>query len=272
MRLRTVENKLGQILQQTKLAEDEARQMGQGFLRQFRGGEGSVVAPEFLSHGLATIDLLFALVLLLVAGSYLVTSLYTDRRDQSILFWKSLPVSEYQNVLTKLGAGVLGAPVFYTLAAMLTGILYLLIFAVYGSVFWDLALPGVGPTLTTFLASAIGLVLGWLLLALWLLPIFCWLLFCSAAARKAPFLIALGVPLAAIVLEAWVLGSAHFGGIVKNQLYAALTALQTLLHHPGQFVSLFGEALTVLALWMGLVLSVIFIAISVWLRRQHYEI
>src|SRR5690625_2852310 len=83
------------------------------------------IHPNILTTGLASFQAIFVLILLLTIPFYLLSCLYTDRRDQSILFWKSLPVSETRSVLTKLGTAVFLAPAIYTLGHRYRHVLYI---------------------------------------------------------------------------------------------------------------------------------------------------
>lgn len=235
-------------------------------------GDGFALSHELLTHGFATIYSIFNVVLLLVVASYFVSALYNDRRDKSILFWKSLPVSEWKNVLTKLGAGTLGAPLFYAAAALLAGAASVLIIMVYAGLVWNIPTPSLGSILAAYFSSAVGLVLGWLLVSLWLLPVYCWLLLCSAVARKAPFLLAIGVPLALIVLEAWVFGGAKVAHIVKAPLSSGGAAFQEIVHMPSRFGTELLAAFSAPAMWLGLIVSAVLLAACVWLRTFKYEI
>ena len=228
--------------------------------------------PELLSMALGALYIIFMLVFLLVQPSYLLGCLYGDRRDQSILFWKSLPVSECCNVLTKLGTATLSGPLAYAGAALATGAIYLVLLMLYAGWFLDLALPNLGRILGAYLGSIAGLVAAWLLLVLWALPVFCWMMLCSAWAKKTPFLLALGVPMVLVVLEFWMLGSAYLGQAIKGQIHAALAPLGEVMPYPGRIANQLGEALASPALWVGLLISGLFLAACVWLRNYRYEI
>lgn len=272
---------LGQVTFQYKQAgiswdlefsEKHSHEMDPDFLRQLTSGELYSAHPQVLGVGLGVLHMIFALVLLLVLNSYFLGSLYSDRRDQSILFWKSLPVTERQNVFTKLGAGVLGAPMFYGAAALVTGAFYLILISVYAGLFLGLPLPGFGMLLSSFLGSVIGLIAGWLLMSLWALPIFCWLMFCSALAKKVPFLMALGIPLVLVVLEFWVLGTTHIGGAIKHQINGALASLGKVIPFPDQIGYQVSQSMAEPALWIGLLFSGLLLAGCIWLRNYRYEI
>lgn len=265
------QNKIGNFLENARIEHHHEVRQGAKFVEGL-GIDPTSGAPEYLIHGLAAVYALFVLVLLLVLVFYFVDALYSDRRDQSILFWKSLPVGERTTVLAKLGAGTAGAPIVYAAAALATGAFYLLVFLVYAKLFWGLPVPGIGSVILAFLTSTVGLILGWWLLVLWLLPLFCWLLFSSAVARKAPFMIALGVPLGLAVVEVWVLGSAHLLSVLKNQLIAGLFHLLSLIHSPEAIGEKLVSTFSSIQLWGGLIVSAGFLSASVWLRHNRWEI
>ena len=134
---------------------------------------------------------------------YCLSALYDDRRDRSVLFWKSLPVSDAQTVLSKAAIALLVAPLIVTAAASLTSLALLLILS---SV---LALNGIH-VFAELLASP-GLYLGPLrvfgllpVYCLWALPTVGWLLMVSSWARSKVFLWAMGIPLLLLVLTVWV--------------------------------------------------------------------
>lgn len=228
--------------------------------------------PGYLVHGLAAVFTVFALILLLVLLFYFVDTLYSDRRDQSVLFWKSMPVSERETVLTKLAAGLLGAPAVYAGAALLTGAFFLLSFLVYAGMVWDIPVPDIASVLLTFFKCAVGLILGWMLMALWYLPLFTWLMFSSAFVRKSPFMLALGIPLALIVLEKWVLGSHYLFRILANQIGDGFYIFEVMINDPLSLPEHLTSMLSAPHFWLGLASGALFLSACVWLRNNRWEI
>lgn len=265
------QNKIGGLLERANIERSDVKQ-GADILEVWGDNATSEPDLEYLTHGLAGLYSLFVLVLLLVLSFYFADALYSDRRDQSILFWKSLPVAEHKTILAKLAAGTMGAPLFYAAAAFTTGVFYLLTLSLYAKVFWNLPVPGLGAVLAAFFTSTVGLILGWMLLVIWYLPIFCWLLFTSAVARKAPFLIALGIPLALVVLEAWVFGTRHLFTVVKDQTVAGLYHLHSVAHDPAAVGEYLISTLSSVQLWAGLAISAAFLVACSWLRHNRWEL
>ncbi len=139
------------------------------------------------------------LVLAFVVFFYCLGALYDDRRDRSILFWKSLPLSDTQTVLSKVISALIIAPLVATLAAVATMFGFLLIISIVA-----VTHGGSPTTLIWGPASPVSLSAGLLaaipVYALWALPTAGWLLLCSAWAKSKPFLWAVMLPLFAGII------------------------------------------------------------------------
>lgn len=138
------------------------------------------------------LSLPFVIVFFFCQVIYLLNALYQDRKDMSILFWQSMPVSNMQTVIAKIITVVVVSPVF-TVAVML--VLYLLSIASLVFVGFRLGLEVEG---FAFMLAAVVANLGVIYLfiatsALWLMPLIGWLLLFSAFARRAPMLWAIGI-------------------------------------------------------------------------------
>lgn len=133
--------------------------------------------------------------------------LYEERRDRSILFWKSMPVTDWQEVAAKFVAAVAIAPVIFLVIAIVTQLVVVFLMSIMvlfqgGPVLelWPLGfmLSGWVTFLTVYLAQA-----------LWALPIMAWLLLVGAFANRLPFMWALLVPGVLMLVEKIFLDSAH---------------------------------------------------------------
>ena len=136
------------------------------------------------------------IVMVFVMFFYCLGALYDERKDRSVLFWKSLPLSDGETVLSKVVTAVVVVPLLATLAAIATmfGFLLLLSVAVmvHGGNPWELIWgPGTPLAISLSMLAAIPVY------ALWALPTVGWLMLCSAWARSVPFLWAVLVPLLA---------------------------------------------------------------------------
>ncbi|WP_238346110.1 hypothetical protein [Luteimonas saliphila] len=141
-------------------------------------------------------------VLAFVMFFYCLGALYDERKDRSVLFWKSLPLSDGSTVLSKVASAALVAPLLATLAAIATLFGFLALISVvvlfYGgnplTLLWGPASPLV---LSAQYIAAIPVY------ALWAMPTIGWLMLCSAWARSKPFLWAIMIPLFAGIFVGW---------------------------------------------------------------------
>ncbi|MEO8777260.1 MAG: hypothetical protein ABI389_01160 [Rhodanobacter sp.] len=218
---------------------------------------------------------------------YCLGALYDDRRDRSILFWKSLPISDSATVLSKVVSATLVAPLIAIVTGIIVGILLLLILAVtlsfHGVNVWQILLLA-HPFRVTF--NLIGYIPVYLL---WALPTIGWLMLCSAWAHGKPFLWALALPVATGLLVTWfgIMGifklsaSWFWINIVMRGLFSAFPGTSVLWnaghisigHVPGQpgldpmNLSQTYALLTTPNLWIGVILGLAMLAGAVWFRR-----
>ena len=149
----------------------------------------------------------FFAVMSLYSTWYLLDCLYADRKDHSVLFWKSLPISDTASVLAKLCTGLIVIPLVYFLAADVTTLLLAFIISVrarnsFASALWQ---PDVWLQLQALWSYLI------VTTAIWYLPFAGWLIVVSAWARRAVMLWSVMPLLAAYLLERWFLGTHYVG-------------------------------------------------------------
>jgi ABC-2 type transport system permease protein len=133
---------------------------------------------------------------------YCLGALYDERKDRSVLFWKSLPLSDRDTVLSKVVSATVVAPVIASCVALVTMFGFLLLLSglvlMHGGspmrLLWG---PGSPLSIAAQFIAAIPVY------ALWSLPTVGWLLLCSAWARSKPFLWALMIPAFAGIFVSW---------------------------------------------------------------------
>jgi ABC-2 type transport system permease protein len=228
---------------------------------------------------------------------YCLGALYDDRRDRSILFWKSLPVSDTNTVLSKALMALVAVPLIVAAIAFVASFAIILMASIALSfhginVFGDL-LSSTGFWLSPF--RMLSLVPVYLL---WALPTVGWLLLVSSWARSKVFLWAVGGPLMSGALLAWanyafkmginiewffqqvvlrLLGSVLPGSwfIFDHSARHAMEHADDMDNNPalqiGQFFAQAYGSLASPTLWIGVVAGVAMIAGAVWLRRWREE-
>lgn len=208
---------------------------------------------------------------MLVTIFYCLDALYGERRDRSILFWKSLPVSDLTTVLTKACIPILIIPLITFAVTFVTQSVMVLLSTV--------VLGGSGMAVAPFWAQLhfwhmSGMLLFHLvaLHGLWYAPFYGWLLLVSAWARRAPLLWAALPPLAIGIVEKIAFGTSYFGGMLHERFMGpshhaeAMPALTTI----DKLTPLTPvEFLTGPGLYVGLLVTAIFLAIAVRLRRYR---
>ncbi|MEO8162006.1 MAG: hypothetical protein ABI588_11365 [Arenimonas sp.] len=155
-----------------------------------------------ISHGYIGTSAPLFMVMAFVVFFFSLGCLFDERKDRSVLFWKSLPVSDTETVLSKVAMALVGAPLLTFAFAMATSLAALLIILL-GAAASGLNLFG------GVLGSAAVYTAPFQLLAMlpvylvWALPTVGWLMMVSSWAKTKVFLWAVGVPVLTGVLLAW---------------------------------------------------------------------
>jgi len=208
----------------------------------------------------------------IVGVFYCLDALHGERRDRSILFWKSLPVSDLTTVLSK---AIIPLAVLPMIAFALT-VCVQLIMVLMTSV--NLLMHGMSPATTCahfpVFQNWLVMLYGLIAIALWHAPIYGWLLLVSGWARRATFLWAVLPFIAIQIFEKITFGTSYFASILKHRLmgfaphafgfhgqgHPTIDSLSQLT--PGTYLSSAG-------LWLGLLFAAAFIAAAVRLRRYR---
>lgn len=207
----------------------------------------------------------------IVGFVYCLDALYGERRDRSILFWKSLPVSDVTTVLSKASIPLVVLPL---IAYALSIITQLLLFPLT-----VMALMRSGANAWAeldFLRGLLIMAYGLIVHALWFAPIYGWLLLVSAWARRAPVLWALLPPLAISAVERILFNTWTFMYMMQYRVMGAMREAFTWTKgshdidrlsqlSPGKFLSAPG-------LWVGLLFAAGCLAAAVRLRRNREPI
>ncbi|MCK9539904.1 hypothetical protein [Dokdonella sp.] len=227
---------------------------------------------------------------------YLLGALYDDRRDRSVLFWKSLPVSDLATVASKALTALILIPLIALVVATLGYLVFALVVTTWVGVHGINALPALlaAHPIGMFTQLAMIVAAG----VLWALPAVGWLLFWSAWSRSKPFLWAVMLPVIVLVLDGWVgmLGAPQAGGVLNlahilgRLLFSIMPA--GWLSAPGLGLKLGGNVslglddehvlaslgsghlpalLASADLWIGVLAGLLLLAAAVWLRGRRIE-
>lgn len=206
----------------------------------------------------------------LISVFYSVETLYGERRDRSILFWKSLPVSDLTSVLAKASIPLFVLPVIaYGVTLVLEIIMLLLSSAVVAgnglsvTQFWNHL--QMFPMMFNLFYHIVTVHM------LWYAPLYAWLLLISAWAKRVPFLWAVLPPFAIGIFEKMAFHTAHFAAFMQWRFSGGREAIEGAQGNvldpemhltPGPFLATPG-------LWLGLLFAAVFLIAAARLRRQR---
>jgi len=216
------------------------------------------------------VAMIMILTAFIVGLFYCLDALHGERRERSILFWKSLPVSDLTTLLSKATIPLVVLPIVAFVVIVATQFIMLLMSSV--------ALLGSGLVSTTWthfnlLPQSVILLYSLIVIVLWHAPIYSWALLVSGVARRATFLWAV-LPLIAIgVLEKIAFNTLHFATLVKDRVFGAGDTAFAF-HHSGVAIDSLsqltpGRYLSTPGLWIGLVFASVFFIAAVRLRRYR---
>lgn len=152
---------------------------------------------------------IFFVALAILTTFYSLDSLYAERKDKSILFWRSLPVTDAETVISKLLTALFVLPLVTFAGIVVTHLVDLIITSI-----WVAAKGGSAGTL---IWGSISLIDNWataliVLIAsgLWMSPLIGWFLFVSTWSKRMPLLMAFMPPILIALLEGIIFRSQHF--------------------------------------------------------------
>jgi ABC-2 type transport system permease protein len=218
---------------------------------------------------------------------YLLDALQGERRDRSVLFWKSLPVSDTTAVLTKLFTAMAVAPAI-ALAVIIATQVVVLVLSSLGVLF---AGSSPAPLWTNLILFQVVVVVIYALIvvSLWFAPIYGWLMLVSSWAKRSTFLWAVLPPVAIIVFERLAFGTRYFARMLSYRLGDGIESafIDGELRRRGDVGAEFAvraEEHDLLAtldpagflgnpyLWVGLAVAAGFVAAAIWMRRYREPI
>jgi ABC-2 type transport system permease protein len=230
-----------------------------------------IILPYDIAAGLIMATAFF------VGLYYCLDALHSERRDRSILFWKSLPVSDLTTVLSKASIPLALMLFSFVLTFVTQFIMLLLSSAV---VLADgLSVATLWTNVSLFQSSLMLLYHLVTVHALWYAPIYAWLLLVSAWARRAPFLWAVLPPLAISAVEKIAFNTTHFASWVAYR-FSGPEAFNVS-SSPGLSAQAGGVSMTGMAsldpekflstpgLWIGLIVAAALLFAASQLRRYR---
>ena len=257
--------------------------------------EGVVVqvpaAGQWAGVALLGMAVPFYFTLLFTQFFYALNSLFDDRKDRSVLFWKSLPASDLETVLSKVFVASVVLPLVALLFTLGTQALFALVAwlrvdaigaqlgAAFGAEAAGAAHAFVGALASPELwlvdvATLLWVVFGFML---WTLPIVGYALLVSAATPRSPFVFAALLVAGLVLAESLLFGSDWFLGQLAEHAIAPIAGIDRSAdlpahgHLPGFSDGQLLSSFTAPGLWAGVLVGLLFIGGAVWARRYRDE-
>jgi len=229
-----------------------------GLPHAMRSGEGqSRIALPYSLAAFATLATVFV-----VAGLYCLEALRGERRDRSLLFWKSMPVSDAVTVAAKAIVPLVVAPMTALVIALAAQVLMLAISTLF------LLGAGASPaplwSKVGFTDMLVNLPYGLLAMALWYAPVFGLLLLVSAWARRTPILWAAAPPVALCLLER-MFGSTRIFDFLRHRAYGGFS--EAFSGRDDGYAADPAKYLASPQLWIGLGVAVVCLVAAARLRQ-----
>jgi len=205
----------------------------------------------------------------LVALFFCLDALFGERRDRSILFWKSLPVSDLTVVLSKMTIPVVVIPVVCFLVTLATQAVLILIGAL---LMWSGVMPAMSlRDMPLVQMSGMLFVHLFALQGIWFAPIYAWLLLVAAWAKRAPLLWAILPPAGIAIVERIAYRTSYFAEMLRYRFKGGFGAGFDLSqgHVYGMVSVNLGQFFLSPGLWGGLFVAGVFLAGAVRLRRYR---
>jgi ABC-2 type transport system permease protein len=203
----------------------------------------------------------------IVSFYYALDTLYGERRDRTILFWKSLPVSDLTTVLAKAFVLLLALPLISVAITVVTeAIIFLMSSAVLAAnglsvaALWTQLQP-----LQTMAGLFYHIVTVHIL---WYAPMYMWLLLISAWSKRAPLLWALLPPFAIVVFERVAFHTRYFQYFLYNRVAGGNDSNSSSMLDPEMRMPIVHFMITP-ALWIGLLFAAVFLVAAARLRRAR---
>ncbi len=227
---------------------------------------------------------IFLIALAFLTIFYCLDSLYAERKDKSILFWRSLPVTDAETVISKLLTAVVVLPLVMSAGIFLTHLLNLIVTSIWvsskggsaGTLIW-----GSVPILDNWLAAFIVIIST----GIWMSPFIGWFLLVSAWTRRMPLLVAF-MPIIVIPLLEWIVFRTRFFASAVADRGDNLPIFRDLdverffeneewMHGINELSLLehldIGKFLSHHETWIGIIVCGLFVTAAIYVRRYRDE-
>ena len=245
------------------------------------------VRAAALSFTMIGLSVSFIIAMWILTIFYTLDALYAERKDRSILFWRSIPVTDSETVISKLLTAMITIPLVTFAVIIVTQLLVLLSLTVQvdfrGGSPWHMIWQA-APFADTWAATIVLL----LALPLWLSPFIGWFLFVSAFTKRSPLLVA-AMPIVLLPMferlffDSTLLAEAFFVRSIQFPLFTGVDNMDLIFQEGEDLAALAEAELSVFGLldvgnflaspqlWIGVVVCGLFTAAAIYVRRYRDE-
>jgi ABC-2 type transport system permease protein len=236
---------------------------------------------------MVTVSTMFVFAMLILTIFYSLDALYAERKDKSILFWRSIPVTDADTVLSKLLTAMIVIPLVTFLVIIATHLVVLTVTSVWvgirGANVWHLIWQA-APFLDNWLAT-LAFVLA---LPLWLSPFIGWFFLVSAYTRRSPLLAAFLPIIILPLLERSLIGTSLFAEAFfvrsgKLPLFQGIDSAQYFIESEEELHRAVESGISLLSLldipgfvtnpglWIGIIVCALLTTAAIYTRRYRGE-
>lgn len=151
-------------------------------------------ALKFFEFGFLAVAALWSMYLLAALFFYYANAFSADRRNNAMLFWKSMPVTDFKMLASKSLAGMTIFPALIFGAYLLTGILIYVVTMITAMMLPRLGVPGIFEFLSSGFQIALFALVCLAVALLWYAPFFAWVGALSTVFRRWSIPLAFLIP------------------------------------------------------------------------------
>ena len=220
---------------------------------------------EIIRTGLIVLGLPMLVVMSFAIASYSLSTFYDERKDKSIIFWRSLPVSDANIIFSKILVAVIIAPLIVLPALVALHLFSLLAVSIF---FYFSNIVSFGWVWEAYsFTDWTKVILSLWVQGLWSLPVIAWLMFAGALFKK-PIIGAILPLVSIVVLERVALSTNLFYSNLMNRLLPWPNMVSS--SEEVRFIQLteIADLFLTSIFWYGIIFSVILCAAINYVRSR----
>lgn len=230
-------------------------------------GSLTIASGEWFGRSVTIFTLPLFIVGAIVSFTYLLDCLYAERKDRSILFWKSMPVSDSATVLVKFGVALILVPLIILVIGMVAHLVCAVILSVRLESVRESMMVGMGDWVRENVRIIARIGVG----ALWIAPLAAYLMLASVASKRTvPFVTAILPPIVVAMFERFAFNTNHVGMFFLRRLMFGIQTNRDRMRFPDEVMN--DRTMALLQdpqMWIGVAVAVVLVAITIRLRRYR---